>query len=294
MDNNIFNDIKNYINFLRQCGYNVMLSCFGDKFEPYTTELLKYDIHVLSVCNYLKRNSSTIGKCIHNKRKLEKTAFTEPYYSCCYAGVEEYVIPIWYKKEFLLYVSVSGYRNTIDKSKKNMREVASICDKKFKELYKELSTNVPPLNDIMQFIKPLEYMVISFYKFCRDNYGNKENLSVTKELYLKVVRYMHENYMHELSCANIAKEMKYSPSYLRYVFKKEENISVVAKINEIKLSHAMYLLLNTKLTITEISFNCGFCDSNYFSTTFKKKYGISPKLYRNKYVNKEYDAYSEN
>ena len=34
----------------------------------------------------------------------------------------------------------------------------------------------------------------------------------------------------------------------------------------------------------QISQNCGFVDSNYYSRYFKKKYGITPLQYRNKYA----------
>lgn len=41
-------------------------------------------------------------------------------------------------------------------------------------------------------------------------------------------------------------------------------------INKRRISEAQMLLISTKLTITEISFRCGFNNSNYFQTTFKK------------------------
>ncbi|MBO5338903.1 MAG: helix-turn-helix domain-containing protein, partial [Clostridia bacterium] len=44
--------------------------------------------------------------------------------------------------------------------------------------------------------------------------------------------------------------------------------------------NAKYLLLNTNLSVTEISFRCGFVDSNYFSTVFKERYGHPPKAYK--------------
>ncbi|MBO5909176.1 MAG: helix-turn-helix domain-containing protein, partial [Clostridia bacterium] len=39
------------------------------------------------------------------------------------------------------------------------------------------------------------------------------------------------------------------------------------------------LLKSTTLSVTEISIKCGFNDSNYFATVFKKINGISPKRY---------------
>ncbi|MBQ4527457.1 MAG: helix-turn-helix transcriptional regulator, partial [Clostridia bacterium] len=76
------------------------------------------------------------------------------------------------------------------------------------------------------------------------------------------------------------KELKYSPSYIRYIFKREGNVSVQAKINEIRLNKAKRLLRGGMMSITDIAFAVGFTDSNYFSTVFKKIEKISPSEYR--------------
>ena len=51
-----------------------------------------------------------------------------------------------------------------------------------------------------------------------------------------------------------------------------------------RVSKAIELLNSTSLSITEISAECGFNDSNYFATVFKKIVGTSPNLFRPKRV----------
>ncbi|MBO5321774.1 MAG: helix-turn-helix transcriptional regulator [Clostridia bacterium] len=279
MKTSVLKDIISYIEFLRNHGYYISLSCFENRFEPFTTELLPYEIHLHSVCSYLKQNKATLGRCVLNKHKLNNAQISKPIYSCCYAGVEEYVIPIIYEEKAIMCINISGYRSTLQKSKYRMEQIAELCDHHFIEAYNELSESVPCLEHVMTFIKPLEYMVIELYKDCLGK-NSKENTSQTKSIYLKAMEYIHENYMHKISCDTLAREMNYSLSYLRYIFKKECNSSVNKQINEVRLERAKYLLLNTTLNITEIALCCGFCDSNYFSTVFKSKYGVPPKLYK--------------
>ncbi len=279
MKANILKDIIGYVEFLRSCGYYVSLSCFENRFEPYTAELLPYEIHLHSVCSYLKQNKATLGKCVLNKRKLNNAQISKPIYSCCYAGVEEYVIPIIYEKKALMCINISGYRATLQKSKNRMEQTARLCDSHFIEAYNELSDSPPSFENIMSFVKPLEYMVIKLYKACQER-NNKESTAQTTSIYLKAMEYIHENYMHKISCDTLAREINYSSSYLRYIFKKECNSSVNKQINEVRLKRAKYLLLNTELSITEIALCCGFCDSNYFSTVFKAKYKVPPKSYK--------------
>ena len=92
--------------------------------------------------------------------------------------------------------------------------------------------------------------------------------------------YENENYMQQISCESLSNELSYSTSYIQYVFKKEGNTTIKAQIIKTRLGKAKHLLSHSQISITDIAFACGFSDSNYFSTAFKNKYGISPMRYR--------------
>jgi AraC-like DNA-binding protein len=49
---------------------------------------------------------------------------------------------------------------------------------------------------------------------------------------------------------------------------------------ERRLIHSASLLQTTDLSVTEISFECGFEDVSHFSRSFKEKFGQSPSDYR--------------
>ena len=280
MESDILKEFLNYIDFLRELGYFVSLSGFSDRFEPYTSKLLNYEIHLHGICFYLKQNPSTLGKCSLNKRKLNNTIINEPYYSCCYAGVEEYVIPVFYQDECVMRINVSGYRDKLEKSKKFALRISKSCNKNFNRLYNELSTSVPTLEEIMRFISPLKYTALELYKHCQSLQNDASKHSITRQVYLKALHYINENYMQQISCDTLSSELNYSISYIQYVFKKEANITIKAQIIKTRLSKAKHLLSHSQISITDIAFACGFSDSNYFSTAFKNKYGISPKSYR--------------
>jgi len=46
------------------------------------------------------------------------------------------------------------------------------------------------------------------------------------------------------------------------------------------MQHAMELLSKTNLTVKEIAYQAGFCDSNYFSRQFRNQINSTPKDYR--------------
>ncbi len=276
MKSEILQDITNYIDFLREKGYMVTLSCFDSVFENHLPTLLKYEVHLSPICSYLKSNPKTIGCCSKNKRKLEKKPITKPYYSCCYAGVEEFVVPILKDNTLICCVNVSGYRLKLEKSKHFANKYEALLGSRFTQLYSDLRQDVPDMNFVLKIVKPLEYMFISL----RDECIRKAEQATTSHIYEKVLRYIYDNYMNNFTLEDMARELNYSPSYLRHAFKNKSGKTIASVINSVRLSQAKQLLLTTDLSITYIGTECGFCDGNYFSTVFKKKYGITPKQFR--------------
>ena len=278
----IVDDIRSYVTFLEQCGYKISFSFLKDQFAPVTHELIQYDFHSHAVCSFLKHNPCTEGRCIMNKRKLEQRGVTKPYYGCCYAGVEEFLFPVFYDDMMLICISVSGYRGKMEESHRRMEKLLDICGEKYGLLYGELSTDVPDFEYVSGFVTPLKYMLTELYRKCVVACEEENTRSSYASLYVKALHFISDNYSMPISCDTIAKELKYSPSYIRYIFKREGNVSVQAKINEIRLNKAKSLLRGGMMSITDIAFAVGFTDSNYFSTVFKKIEKISPSEYRKK------------
>ncbi|MFD1905643.1 helix-turn-helix domain-containing protein [Paenibacillus rhizoplanae] len=63
--------------------------------------------------------------------------------------------------------------------------------------------------------------------------------------------------------------------------KKEMKMTFVSYLLQIRLEAAKELLRATELKAFEIAERIGFADPNYFSFCFRKKYGQSPKEYKN-------------
>ena len=86
--------------------------------------------------------------------------------------------------------------------------------------------------------------------------------------------------MQDISLKHIADACACSESTVSHLFKEHTNQSVKKYINELRIKQSEKLLLTTDLPIGNIAQLCGFADSNYFSTAFKKSYGLSPAQFR--------------
>ena len=73
----------------------------------------------------------------------------------------------------------------------------------------------------------------------------------------------------------------YHPDYFRRCFRKETNHSPLEYLTHLRIERAKTLLWQDDLySVETVSSLCGFRDSFYFSTCFKKHTGLSPLAYR--------------
>lgn len=84
--------------------------------------------------------------------------------------------------------------------------------------------------------------------------------------------------MHELS-----NYFGYSAKHLSLICKENSGLSLKQYMLKLKIDQASFQLLDTNLSIQEISASLGFSDSHNFSRTFKNIMGMTPSEYRNSY-----------
>ena len=91
-----------------------------------------------------------------------------------------------------------------------------------------------------------------------------------------------ENFANsEFSLNMIAARIGVSPSYFSSIFKQETGQSFVEYLTKIRIEKACELLRCTTLRASEIGAQVGYNDPHYFSATFKKVMGQSPKDFKN-------------
>ena len=109
------------------------------------------------------------------------------------------------------------------------------------------------------------------------------NTSVSRDsLYTELgTAFIKEMYMHDsITVEDVAAHIGITRARLNRAFQEELHISVQQYLIDCRMRHASRLLLTTPLSIKEISGQVGYSDQLVFSSAFKKKYGASPKLFR--------------
>lgn len=108
----------------------------------------------------------------------------------------------------------------------------------------------------------------------KTDYGDNEYVNLA-------IDYINEMYRQNISVIDIAEKVGITRSHLNHSFQKELNVSVQKFLIDFRMHKAANLLINTTLTVKEISSQVGYQDQLVFSKAFKKKFGMSPKNYRN-------------
>jgi AraC family transcriptional regulator len=102
----------------------------------------------------------------------------------------------------------------------------------------------------------------------------------SKENIKKVIDYMNENFTTDISCSDLSKLINMDKFSFIRSFKSQTSKTPYEYLLDLKIEKAKKMLKSDKYTITEISMMCGFSSHSHFTTTFKKKIGVSPKEYK--------------
>lgn len=106
-------------------------------------------------------------------------------------------------------------------------------------------------------------------------------VSNSQKLLDNAVKYIEQNYTDPtISMEKACEHLGISISYLSLLFKKEKQTTFIKYLTKTRMERAMELLRLTGDRIVEISGQCGYSDVYYFSHSFKKYKGVSPRKYR--------------
>lgn len=94
------------------------------------------------------------------------------------------------------------------------------------------------------------------------------------------MNYISHNFHTNITLDDVAKRLHLNTSYFSKKFKTINGFGFKEYLNTVRINHSEKLLLETDLSITEIAFQCGYQNSNYYGDAFRHLNGISPTEFR--------------
>ncbi|MCI1680368.1 MAG: AraC family transcriptional regulator [Ewingella americana] len=121
-------------------------------------------------------------------------------------------------------------------------------------------------------------MILQLMEFMPEQQVKRKTVSRTTAS--KVMQWIEENYVMKFSLAELSAAIGLSQSYISRVFSQETGGSVVDYLATRRIKRACELLRSTDMRIEEVGSQCGFTDTPYFITCFRKLIGRTPLQYR--------------
>jgi two-component system, response regulator YesN len=104
--------------------------------------------------------------------------------------------------------------------------------------------------------------------------------SKNREVVVRAKNYIMEHFTEPITVDDAANTVGLSRSYFLQLFKESGGITFSDYLTSLRISKAKELLLKTEKSITDIAFEVGFNDSNYFSKVFNDSMRVSPSKFR--------------
>ena len=199
--------------------------------------------------------------------------------------------PFFFEKYYKDINNIFFYTNSNDDEDQNgpeYEELKTILSQMLCEYVQKLEDYDEEIEELL--ITLLYHLVNNFHYLTHEKEELKEKTDQLAR-YHRISKYIYNNYNNNITLQEIAKKEFLSPHYLSHEIKYATGYSFTDLINLTRIEESIKLLLDSDMSISEISDEIGFSHVRYFNKNFKYYYGCTPLQYRKKYATteKEYD-----
>lgn len=156
-----------------------------------------------------------------------------------------------------------------------LRELMPV-DRKTYELFLQYESGIDDLSTLDALI---EHTTFGVNQLCQ-RYQLYLSSGKSQPLWLTVT-YIQEHYKEHITLEELSRVADRNPQYISAVFSKACGMSLKEYITSLRMEEAKKLLRSTSIPISEVALKSGYQDTKYFSRTFMKSTGTSPREYRN-------------
>ena len=110
--------------------------------------------------------------------------------------------------------------------------------------------------------------------------NDDKKFSNNKNEIKKALAYIDKHIYKNIQLEEIADHVYLSHYYFSKLFKKEMNVNFITYVNQKKIDRAKIFLIESRMSIEQISRNLGFNQPSYFCKLFKNFAGLTPAEFR--------------
>lgn len=151
-------------------------------------------------------------------------------------------------------------------------------------------TNSEPSFHAMQTMLDILYDLATsgdYHCLSSSHYSHTE-VPVASRRIQKIKDFIDNHFQEEIRMETLSGMVNMTPNALSRFFKQRTNRSISNYINEVRIGQATLLLVDSAMTVVEISYKCGFNSISNFNRTFKSVKGVTPTEFRESYKKNAY------
>jgi AraC-like DNA-binding protein/mannose-6-phosphate isomerase-like protein (cupin superfamily) len=121
------------------------------------------------------------------------------------------------------------------------------------------------------------------YKLLAGELYQHEKHSFTNFRLIKVIQFLTTNYQRKIELENVAEIANLHPAAFCRFFKEKTGKSLSEYVNDMRIGYACRLIIEGKMSVSQISFESGFNNLSNFNRTFKRHTKFTPTEYYRKF-----------
>jgi AraC-like DNA-binding protein len=181
--------------------------------------------------------------------------------------------------DFLNVPEMAAIISLFDRAKKGIRFKVETKQKIGPKIEKLLEHG--GLKRVLKFLEILDYLATTddYALLNADGFAFEAEAQDSSKIDI-IFKYVNKNFQNHITLDEIADEVSMTvPAFCRY-FKKATGKTFTQLVNEYRVVHATKLLNESKKSIADICFECGFNNFSHFNKQFNEITGKSASNYR--------------
>jgi len=184
----------------------------------------------------------------------------------------------FFKEAISEYPEFYLIKELLERSARGLRFSKSFSEKAKRKLFKLVrSTGFERtliLLELLQFLAKTED-----YQLLAGELYQAEKHNFTSDRMTKVMHYLNATYLKKVELEKVADVANLHPAAFCRFFKEKSGKSLSEFVNDMRISYACRLIIEDKMTVSQICYESGFNNLSNFNRTFKKQTGFTPTNY---------------
>lgn len=185
---------------------------------------------------------------------------------------------IFFREAMINYPEFQSINTLLHRSSKGIRFEKAFAEKIGRKIIKISKSS--GLKRILLLLELLQLLAkTEDYRLLAGEMYQAENHNFGSDRLTKVMHYLNTCYLKKVELEKVAEVANLHPAAFCRYFKEKSGKSLSEFVNDKRISYACQLLIDGKLSVSQICYESGFNNLSNFNRLFKRSTGFTPSQY---------------